>query len=147
MISENSPWTMSHPIETSPLPGSPGQKRRCRGFTLLEILIALAILTIAFASIITVSANQSVNVAYLRDKTLAHWLAMNQMTELQINNQWPSTGKQQGDAEMGLHKWHWVRTITKTPDERVRQIEIAIYRERGAEQAVTRLVSFLSQPI
>ncbi|MCU7904299.1 MAG: type II secretion system minor pseudopilin GspI [Candidatus Thiodiazotropha sp. (ex Epidulcina cf. delphinae)] len=121
--------------------------KRCRGFTLLEILITLAILTIAFASIITVSANQSVNVAYLRDKTLAHWVAMNQMTELLIRNQWPPTGKQQGEAEMGLHKWHWVRTIAKTPDDRVRQVEIAIYRERGSEQTVTRLVSFLSQPI
>jgi general secretion pathway protein I len=119
----------------------------CRGFTLLEILIALAILAIAFASIITVSTNQSVNVAYLRDKTLAHWVAMNEMTELQISNKWPPTGKQQGDEEMGLHKWHWVRTITTTPDDRVRQVEYTIFRARGDEHPVTRLVSFLSQPI
>ncbi len=113
----------------------------------MEILIALAILAIAFASIITVAANQSVNVGYLRDKTLAHWVALNQIAELQISNKWLPTGKQQGDEEMGLHKWHWQRIVTSTPDDRVRKIEIAVFRNRGDEEAVTRLVSFLSQPI
>jgi general secretion pathway protein I len=117
-----------------------------RGFTLLEILIALAILAIAFASIITVAANQSVNVGYLRDKTLAHWVAMNQITGLQVANEWPATGTKQGDEEMGLTKWHWKRTVAKTPDDRVRKVEIAVFRNRGDEEAVTRLVSFLSQP-
>jgi general secretion pathway protein I len=118
-----------------------------KGFTLLEILIALVILAIAFASIITVAANQSVNVGYLRDKTLAHWVAMNQITEIQISNKWLAIGKQQGDEEMGLHKWHWQRSISKTPDDRVRKVEIAVFRERGDDDAVTRLVSFISQPI
>ncbi|MCU7814716.1 MAG: type II secretion system minor pseudopilin GspI [Candidatus Thiodiazotropha sp. (ex Lucinoma kastoroae)] len=137
---------MSHPIDAPQTSVTSTGASHCRGFTLLEILIALAILTIAFASIITVSANQSVNVAYLRDKTLAHWVAMNQMTELQISKKWLSAGKQQGDEEMGLHKWHWVRTITNTPDDRVRQVEFTIFRARGDEHPVTRLVSFLSQP-
>jgi general secretion pathway protein I len=118
----------------------------CKGFTLLEILIALAILAIALSSIIAVASNQSVNVAYLRDKTLAHWVAMNQMTELQITNQWPATGKKRGDEEMGLQKWYWKREISKTPDDRVRQVEIRIYRNRDDENSVSRLVSFLSQP-
>jgi general secretion pathway protein I len=118
-----------------------------KGFTLLEILIALAILAIALSSIISVASNQSVNVAYLRDKTLAHWVAMNQITELQITNEWPATGKKRGDAEMGLQKWYWEREISKTPDDRVRQVEIRVFRNKDDENSVTRLVSFLSQPI
>lgn len=120
---------------------------RCKGFTLLEILIALAILAIALSSIIAVASNQSANVAYLRDKTLAHWVAMNQITELQAANQWPAIGTKKGDEEMGLLKWHWEREISKTPDDRVRQVEIRVYRNKEDENSVTRLVSFLSQPI
>lgn len=138
---------MFHPTKAAHPNPLTAHASRSRGFTLLEILIALAILTIAFASIITVAANQSVNVAYLRDKTLAHWVALNQLTELQVSNKWLPTGKQQGDEEMGLHKWHWKRTVTKTPDDRVRQVEIAVFRQREDEESVTRLVSFLSQPI
>jgi general secretion pathway protein I len=121
--------------------------RRCKGFTLLEILIALAILAIALSSIIAAASNQSANVAYLRDKTLAHWVAMNQITELQLANKWPDTGTKKGDEEMGLLKWHWEREVSKTPDDRVRQVEIRVYRNKEDENSVTRLVSFLSQPI
>ncbi|MES9831491.1 MAG: type II secretion system minor pseudopilin GspI [Candidatus Thiodiazotropha sp. LLP2] len=120
---------------------------RSKGFTLLEILIALAILAIALSSIIAVASNQSMNVAYLRDKTLAHWVAMNQITELQIQNKWPATGTKKGNEEMGLQKWYWEREISKTPDDRVRQIEIRIFRNKDDDNSVTRLVSFLSQPI
>ncbi|MBT3059544.1 MAG: type II secretion system minor pseudopilin GspI [gamma proteobacterium symbiont of Ctena orbiculata] len=138
---------MSRPIDLTPPRTPPADAARNRGFTLLEILIALAILAIAFASIITVAANQSVNVGYLRDKTLAHWVALNQIAEIQVGNKWLPTGKQQGDEEMGLHKWHWQRVVTKTPDDRVRQVEIAVFRERGDDESVTRLVSFISQPM
>lgn len=138
---------MSHPTSASQAGMRRTHNPGDRGFTLLEILIALAILSIAFASIITVAANQSVNVAYLRDKTLAHWVALNQITELQVANKWPATGKQQGDEEMGLQKWHWERTVSETPDDRVRKLEIAVFRKRGDDEAVTRLVSFLSQPM
>ncbi len=134
---------MFHPIDRSRL--SPTGKHSA-GFTLLEILIALAILAIAFASIISVSSNQSINVAYLRDKTLAHWVAMNQMTTLQISGKWPDTGTQRGDEEMGLQKWHWVREVEKTPDDRVRKVEIRVFRKKGDEDSVTSLISFVSQP-
>ncbi|MEJ2403366.1 MAG: type II secretion system minor pseudopilin GspI [Candidatus Thiodiazotropha sp.] len=133
---------MSHPIDRSRRPPT---ARRSRGFTLLEILIALAILAIAFASIISVSSNQTVNVAYLRDKTLAHWVAMNQMTLLQVSDKWPDIGTQKGDDEMGLHKWHWERKIEKTPNDQVRKVEIRVFREKGDEDSVTSLISFVSK--
>lgn len=118
-----------------------------RGFTLLEVLIALAILATALGAIIELASNQALNTAHLQEKTFAHWLAMNKITELQLTSQWPAKGKQEGDEEMGLHSWHWVRTITDTPDDRVRQVEIAIYREKSDQNPVTTLTSFLSQPI
>ncbi|MEJ2455017.1 MAG: type II secretion system minor pseudopilin GspI [Candidatus Thiodiazotropha sp.] len=118
-----------------------------RGFTLLEILVALAILAIALASIIKMASNQTLNTTHLRDKTLAHWVALNKITELQMTAEWPAKGKQQGDEEMGLHEWHWVRTITDTPDDRVRQVEISVFRDKQDERSITTLTSFISQPM
>jgi general secretion pathway protein I len=117
-----------------------------RGFTLFEILIALAILAIAMGAITKMASRQSLNTAHLVDKTFAHWLAMNKMTELQLTAQWPSKGKQEGDEEMGPRSWHWVRTVSETPDDRVRRVEISIYLEKSDPSPVTTLTSFLSQP-
>jgi general secretion pathway protein I len=120
---------------------------RNRGFTLFEILIALAVLSIAMGAIISLASNQTLNTAHLRDKTFAHWLAMNKIAELQLTGEWPAKGKKEGDEEMGLHEWHWVRTVIDTPDDRVRQVEIAIFHDRSDKNPVTTLTSFLSQPI
>lgn len=118
-----------------------------QGFTLLEVLVALSILAIALAAIIGAASNQALNTTHLRDKTLAHWVAMNKIAEMQMTTEWPSKGKLRGEEEMGLHEWHWVRTITETPDGRVRQVDIAVYRDKQDEHPVSSLTSFLSQPM
>ncbi len=109
--------------------------------------MALAILAIALASIIKMASNQTLNTTHLRDKTLAHWVALNKIAELQLTAEWPAKGKQQGNEEMGLHQWHWVRTISDTPDDRVRQVDISVFRDKQDERPITTLTSFLSQPM
>jgi len=122
--------------------------RRCRnrGFTLLEVLVALAVLTIALAATIKVAANQSINAEHLRDKTLAHWVAMNQIAELQLTQAWPATGKKEGTEEMGLREWHWQYLVTDTPDTRVRRVQVDVFRNPDDRSPITQLSSFLAQP-
>jgi general secretion pathway protein I len=123
------------------------QRPHQQGFTLLEILVALTILATALAAIITMATTQAVNTTHLRDKTLAHWVAMNQIAQLQLTADWPAKGKKQGKEEMGEHEWHWVRIIKETPDGRTRQVNIEVYFDKQDERPVTSLTSFLSQPM
>ena len=125
--------------------GSTGRCRN-RGFTLLEVLVALAVLTIALAATVKVAVNQSLNAEHIRDKTLAHWVAMNRIAELQLTQAWPATGKKEGTEEMGIHEWYWQRIVSDTPDTRVRRIQVDVFRDEDGQSPVTRLTSFIAQP-
>ena len=87
--------------------------RICRGFTLLEVLIALAIVALSAGALLGTITSSASNVAYLHDKTLAEWVALNRLTEIRIAQQKPPPGKRTGNAEMGGMRWQWEEEITE----------------------------------
>lgn len=81
-----------------------------KGFTLIEILIALAVIAISLGALISSSGTQAQQATYLKQKTIAHWVAMNEITKLQIANTFPDLGDEKGSTEMANHEWFWTRT-------------------------------------
>lgn len=69
-----------------------------RGFTLLEVLVALAILAIALGALIKAGSTNTANAVYLRDKTFAHWVALNTITEMQVRDGGEKIGCEVVDA-------------------------------------------------
>jgi general secretion pathway protein I len=80
---------------------------KSRGFTLLEVLIALAIVAMSVGALLGTITSSASNVAYLKDKTLAEWVALNRLTEIRISQQMPDPGKRAGNAELGGMRWDW----------------------------------------
>lgn len=111
------------------------------GFTLLEVLVALAVLAIALSAIIKVTAENAENASYLRDKTLAHWVAMNQLTEIQVQAKLPNT--KEGTVKMAERNWYWFLKVSKTVDNELQRLEITVHLHKEAE-ALTTLVGFES---
>ncbi len=122
-------------------------RQRIRGFTLLEILVALAVLAVALAAVIKAVGGYTSNQAYLRDRTLATWVARNVLVEQQVKDAWPDVGELKGDAEMGGRKWHWVGTVSQTDEEDLRRLDVAV-RPIDAEdsQPLAVLSGFLRRP-
>lgn len=114
-----------------------------KGFTLLEVLVALAILAIALSAIIKVTAENAENASYLRDKTLAHWVAMNVLTEIRVQEEWPNVGTKEGISEMAERKWYWFLKISTTVDNELRRLEVKVRLDKKAE-SLTTLVGFIS---
>lgn len=116
------------------------------GFTLLEVLVALAVLAIAMAAAIKVTAENIDNIRYLRDRTLANWVAMNVLTDIQVREEWPNLGKKEGSAMMAEREWFWSLNVSDTIDDELRRLEIQVYSNREDEESIAVLVGFIGAP-
>ncbi|ERU93873.1 TPA: GspI family T2SS minor pseudopilin variant XcpV [Pseudomonas aeruginosa] len=128
--------------------------KRARGFTLLEVLVALAIFAMVAASVLSASARSLQNASRLEDKTLAMWIADNRLNELQLEQTPPSSGRNQGELEFAGRRWEWRTQVDSTAEQDMRRVIVWVAAkplgpERGSieERAAARLVGFLgSQP-
>lgn len=121
-----------------------GQKRN-RGFTLLEVLVATAILATAMAAVVTAGIRSTSNAAYLQERTLAHWVAMNKLAEFQLQSSWPSVGETKGTYDMARQEWRWVGAVSATEDETVRRIDVKVFPSE-AKEPLAVVIGYLGKP-
>ena len=120
--------------------------KRQSGFTLLEVLVALAVLAIAMGAIIH-AATQSINtVATLRDQTFASWVTLNQVNTLLLEAKpWPEEGSRTGNVELANRTWRWEARFFKTEDPDLRRVEVTVRAsETGSE--LDKLIAFKGKP-
>jgi len=113
------------------------------GFTLIEVLVALAIIATSIGAIISSSGSQAEQSLYLKQKSIAHWVALNEITELQINKTWPNLGKSEGDTAMANKNWYWTRTVKKTEDDNSREVEFEIFSDKKRFKNLTKLTAYI----
>lgn len=84
---------------------------RSRGFTLLEVLVALAIFALVAAVVLTAAGRSVNNAGRLEALTLAGWIADNRLTELQIQQPAPSIGREDLQLEFGGRQWQTLSEV------------------------------------
>ena len=112
-----------------------------KAFTLLEVLVALAILTMGLGTVIKVAGSQASQLAYLKDKTIALWVANNKANEIQLAT-WPSTGTSTGHEFMANQEWGWKLKVSNTADKDLRRLDIEINRSNEEGEPVVRFIAF-----
>lgn len=97
-----------------------------RGFTLLEVLVALVIVAMGMAAVIEAVNSSAGNVSYLRDKTFATWVALNQIATVRLAPQVPTPGKSNGDVDFAGRKWHWYQQVNNTQLPGMLKIDVSV---------------------
>ena len=100
-----------------------------RGFTLIEVLVALIIVALGAAAVLTALRTAADSAQRQRERMLAGQVAMNRITETRLEPEWPSTGTREGSAEMGGRRWRWRQEIGRTPFDGVVQITVRVRPE------------------
>ncbi len=114
------------------------------GFTLLEVLVSLAILTIAMAALVQGAGQNTSNQTYLEERTFAHWVAMNRLAEIRLQKTPLATGQTGGTETLGGRDWHWAMDTEETPDGDVLRVDVHVYRESQAgETPYAQLIGFM----
>lgn len=121
-------------------------KTHCRGFTLIEILVALAILAIALSAVLRAGAVTTDQAIASKYRLLATWSAENLLAEQTARRRWPDPGEQSGVSEQAGIRLNWVQTVSNTPNPAFRRIDIRIYTAQDPNYALAQLVGFLTDP-
>jgi general secretion pathway protein I len=121
---------------------------RVRGFTLVEVMVALAVVAIALPALMISLYQQVDSTGYLRDKSLAHMVAANKLSEVRIISDATRSlirGKDSGVAQMADRQWHWWLDSQPTEVANFYRVEIAVAdSEEQREQPLYTLVAFMS---
>jgi len=115
-----------------------------RGFTLVELMVALAVLAIGMTAVLH-ATNQAAHAGvFLKQKTVAHWVASNRAAELSINREWPNPGVIKGTETMADQTWNVETEVrdTEVPELRLVTIRVSLDGEEAAS-----LVTFLERPL
>ena len=109
----------------------PPQRRRAlppreAGFTLIEMLVALAIFSLAALALLRLSGATAANGARLQDRAIAQTVARNVAVETLTDPEPPPFGSVSGEAVNAGRRWMWTRTTARSPEARVQQIEIRV---------------------
>lgn len=113
-----------------------------RGFTLLEVLVALAVLGLSLGALVQAGSEQAATVDHLRQRTFAEWVAANRLAELRMETEWPEPGVRRGSAPMGRSEWHWTMEVSETADPEMRRIDVSVMAEPGDATPVVTLSGF-----
>jgi len=116
-----------------------------RGFTLVEVLVALAIVAIALAAGFRSVAQSTESATALKARTLALWVAQNRLAVAQLETPGPAIGERGGGEEQAGASFVWHETVVGTPNPAFRRVEIAVAEASRPDYVLARLVGYVGR--
>jgi general secretion pathway protein I len=116
-----------------------------KGFTLIEVLVALFILAITMAAVSRTASSSIHHVESLRTRVIADWVAQNRLATHQARGDYPQPGIQTGSEEQAGQTYPWQEEIIATPNPTMRRIIVNVYAPGEGKHSLRELTGYLVQ--
>jgi len=119
---------------------------RAKGFTLLEILVALAIVAVGTAAVMQSISSTSRTLHAAEKKMLATWLASDRIAELRLAHVWPSIGGAERNVTAANQVWHYREEFSATADPDVMRVDVSVYDDADKTYKNAEMFAYLTRP-
>lgn len=121
-------------------------RRPGTGFTLIEVMVALVIVSLALAGI-AASMGQMIDTANtMRDRTFASWIAQNQIAEMRLAGVIPEVGESSDEVEFANTTWVWTADVSETGVENLIKVEVSV-SYAGSDDRIRQVTGFIGEPV
>jgi type II secretion system protein I len=123
--------------------------QRARGFTLVEVLVALMIVAVGLTALMVAVNGTARTSGFLRDKTLAQWIALNRLTEVRLNVVKFGQNTDTGELDFGSRKWHYDTRYFDTSIASMKRVVVRVYRGDAKTKGnpIAQAVGFLGSSL
>ncbi len=119
---------------------------RRAGFTLVEVLVALAIVSIALLAALRAAGQGTNNVGELRSRLLAGWAAENLLAEHRARGDWLPLGIRKGREREGGIEFDWREEVVATPHPAFRRVDVFVFTAPEESRTLAHLTGFAVNP-
>jgi general secretion pathway protein I len=98
-----------------------------RGFTLIEVLVALMVVAMGLAALMIAVSSTARTSGYLRDKTLAQWMALNRLSEVRLNLSKFGQNTDTGELYFANRTWHYDTRYFDTSITTMKRVVVRVY--------------------
>jgi len=119
--------------------------KRCKGFTLIEVMVALTIASLSLAAI-AASVSQMVDAGTaMRERTFASWIAQNKIAELRLANIVPEVSETNGEIEYAGREWAWTANVSETGVPNLFRVDVDV-AFAGSDDTIRSVTGFIGEP-
>jgi general secretion pathway protein I len=116
-----------------------------RGFTLLEVMVALVIVGTALGASLRAVSSLTQNSSDLRASMMATWSAENRLAEIRLGHQWPALGQRRFDCPQGDLQLICEEQVHTTPNPYFRRVEVSVFNAQNMERRIIKLAQVVTQ--
>jgi general secretion pathway protein I len=114
------------------------------GFSLIEVVVAVAVIAIGLAATIKTVSSVGRNTALLNERIVATWVAQNAMARFELGDEKNPEKESSGSEEMAGIEWFWDKEVFQTEDPDILRIEFSVRKDDDeSSQVYASLVTLL----